>query len=148
MTQGNAEWGDTVANEYENLSRDPEFLRTLRQEELILEVTEALTRALDDSGLRKVDLAERLGKSKGFVSQLLSGGRNLTLRTVSDVALALGLRPRLKLCSESEGRYVMSAPLNDWKSNEKIVRFPFPVRYGASLHQEDGEPNQASARIA
>jgi transcriptional regulator with XRE-family HTH domain len=63
--------------------------RLLRQEELILEITEALSEALEKEGITKTELAERLGKTKGFVSQILAGGRNLTLRTIADVADAL-----------------------------------------------------------
>lgn len=70
--------------------------RLLRQEELILEVTEALSQALNQGGITKKDLAARLGKTKGFVSQLLAGGRNLTLRTIADVADALDCRIRIQ----------------------------------------------------
>lgn len=70
--------------------------RLLRQEELILEVTEALSQALKKEDITKKDLADRLGKSKGFVSQLLAGGRNLTLRTIADVADALDCRIRIQ----------------------------------------------------
>lgn len=64
--------------------------RLLRQEELILDITEALSKALEEEGVTKTELAKRLGKTKGFVSQILAGGRNLTLRTIADVADALG----------------------------------------------------------
>lgn len=63
--------------------------RLLRQEELILEVTEALSHALEDLAITRTELAERLGKTKGFVSQILGGGRNLTLRTLSDLVDAM-----------------------------------------------------------
>lgn len=74
----------------------------VRQEELILDVTERLTEALDNAGVTKGVLAKRLGKSPGFVSQVLGGGRNLTLRTISDIAAALSLRPMFQFASESE----------------------------------------------
>jgi transcriptional regulator with XRE-family HTH domain len=69
----------------------------LRREELIVEVTEALARALRTSGLTQSELAARLGKSKGFVSQILGGGRNLTLGTLADVAGALGCKVQVQL---------------------------------------------------
>ena len=78
---------------------DMEFDRLVRQEELILQVTETLTEELDDAGVTRAELARRLGKSPGFVSQVLGGGRNLTLRTLSDIASALSLRPILQLSS-------------------------------------------------
>lgn len=82
--------------------QDEELDRLVRQEELILQVTETLTQALDEAGVTKAELARRLGKSPGFVSQVLGGGRNLTLRTLSDIAAALGLRPALHLSSDRE----------------------------------------------
>ena len=68
-----------------------EARRLLNQEKLILEVTEALSEAIEEQGLTRSEVAKRLGKTKGFVSQLLAGGRNLTLRTVADVADAIGI---------------------------------------------------------
>ncbi len=72
---------------------DDENLVLLRQEELILDVTEALVGALQDANVSRKELADRLGRTPGYVSQVLGGGRNLTLRTVSDIALALGVKP-------------------------------------------------------
>src|SRR5258707_7769176 len=72
----------------------------LRQEELILDATEALARALRSSGLTQSELAARLGKTKGFVSQILGGGKNLTLRTLADVAGALGFKVQIQLQAE------------------------------------------------
>lgn len=71
-------------------SSTDENRRLLRQEELILEVTMALFGSMGKAEISKSQLAERLGKSPAFVTQILSGGRNLTLRTIADVADALG----------------------------------------------------------
>lgn len=77
----------------EFLNASDENRRLLLQEELILDVTEAIATEMERQGLRNKDLAEKLGKSKGYISQLTGGGRNLTLRTISDVADALGCKP-------------------------------------------------------
>ena len=77
--------------------RGEAYERTLRQERLILDVTEALAGALDDSGVTRAELARRLGRTPGFVSQVLGGGRNLTLRTIADIAAALSLQPSFSL---------------------------------------------------
>ena len=79
-----------------------DFDRLLRQEELILDVTETLTQALEAAGVTRVELARRLGRSPGFVSQVLGGGRNLTLRTIADIAAALSVRPALMLSADRE----------------------------------------------
>ncbi|MGA7563726.1 MAG: helix-turn-helix transcriptional regulator [Desulfobaccales bacterium] len=75
---------------------DPEFAKMMAQGDLIMEVTETLCELLEKEGVSRKELAERLGKSKGFVSQLLNGGRNLTLRTVADILRVLGYKVALK----------------------------------------------------
>lgn len=75
---------------------DPEFRKLLAQEDLILEVTEVLCGLLEREKVSRKELADRLRKTKGFVSQLLNGGRNLTLRTVADILHVLGYKVTLK----------------------------------------------------
>ena len=75
---------------------DPEFARLMAQGDLIMEVTETLCELLGKEKISRKELADRLGKSKGFVSQLLNGGRNLTLRTVADILHVLGYKVALK----------------------------------------------------
>ena len=79
--------------------RGKKYEQLLRQERLILDVTEQLAGALENSGVTRAELARRMGRTPGFVSQLLGGGRNLTLRTIADIAAALSLQPSFKLSS-------------------------------------------------
>ena len=51
--------------------KPPDLL--VRQEELILDVTERLTQALDNAGVTERQLAKRLGKSPEFVSEVFGG---------------------------------------------------------------------------
>ena len=83
---------------------DPEFARLMAQGDLIMEVTETLCELLEKEKVSRKELADRLGKSKGFVSQLLNGGRNLTLRTVADILHVLGYRVALTPYKEGEPR--------------------------------------------
>lgn len=105
-----------MANSVIDDMNDPEFRKLLAQEELILEVTETICDILENENISRKGLAERLGKSKGFISQLLKGGRNLTLRTVADILHVLGYKVSL-----------MSQKLRQ-KSN--VIEFPtFQDRY-------------------
>jgi len=79
----------------EKYMEDPEVARLVAQGELIMEVTETLCELLEKEKVSRKELADRLGKSKGFVSQLLNGGRNLTLRTVADILHVLGYKVTL-----------------------------------------------------
>lgn len=81
---------------------DKDFERLVKQEELILDVTNRLTQALEHAGVTKSELAKRIGRTPGFVSQVFGGGRNLTLRTISDIAAALSLRPALQLSPDTK----------------------------------------------
>lgn len=69
--------------------------RLFAREELIYNVTEDLLVAMEAKAVTKKELAQRLGKSKSFVTQVLSGARNLTLGTFSDICFALGVVPRV-----------------------------------------------------
>jgi len=83
---------------------DPEFAKLLAQGDLIMEVTETLCELLEKEKVSRKELAERLGKSKGFISQLLNGGRNLTLRTVADILHVLGYKITLTAFKEEVKR--------------------------------------------
>ncbi|MGO9175693.1 MAG: helix-turn-helix domain-containing protein [Desulfobaccales bacterium] len=88
---------------------DPEFAKLMAQGDLIMEVTETLCELLEKEKVSRKELADRLGKSKGFVSQLLNGGRNLTLRTLADILHALGYKVALSPYKEAGQRLKKSA---------------------------------------
>ena len=69
--------------------RSEERVRLLAQERLITDVTEALWEAMQRADVSKSELAKRLGRTKGHVSQLFSGSRNMTLRTLAEIAEVL-----------------------------------------------------------
>src|SRR4030043_1944426 len=91
----------TILDEY---LKDEEFRRLFAQEDLIIEVTETLCELLEKEKISRKELADRLGKTKGFISQLLNGGRNLTLRTVADILHVLGYRASLTAHKEEVKR--------------------------------------------
>ena len=74
---------------FQRQMKDPEFLRVFAQERLILDIQEEICRFMQENGISRNELAKRMGKSKGFITQILNSGRNLTLRTVADVFTAL-----------------------------------------------------------
>lgn len=65
------------------------------QEALILQATELLSTIMDDGDISKAELARKLGRSKAYVTQCLSGRQNLTLRTLADFFTALERRLEL-----------------------------------------------------
>jgi transcriptional regulator with XRE-family HTH domain len=64
--------------------------RGFNREWAILELTELICEVMEREGVTREELARRMGRSKGFVTQLLDGRANMTIRTVADVFTALG----------------------------------------------------------
>ncbi len=71
--------------------------RAAARDRLIFNITDELLIIMEDNGVTKQELARRLGKSRSFVSQILSGRRNMTLGTFSDICFALKFEPKVLL---------------------------------------------------
>ncbi len=74
----------------DDLTKTEKGLQAWHQTRSIHETTDLICLIMNKEGISKSELAEKLGKTKGFVSQLLDGSANMTLKTVSDVFLKLG----------------------------------------------------------
>jgi transcriptional regulator with XRE-family HTH domain len=79
-----------------------DYDRLLEEERLILDATELIYELMERESINQKELARRLGKSKGFVSQVLNGSRNMTLRTFADLLGVLGYRAELNARPVSE----------------------------------------------
>jgi transcriptional regulator with XRE-family HTH domain len=116
--------------------------RLVAQEGLILEATEEVWAALERSGKSKADLARLLGTSKANVTQLLKGSRNLTLRTLADIASALGYTARIKFVE-------FAKDTNGWEEYQPIVK-RYSTGFGGTLDIVANEEwsNPAPLRVA
>lgn len=83
----NAERETTLS---ERITKTPKGMEAWQQERVIFEVTERICELMDRQGISRADLAGRLGTTRGYVTQLLNGNTNMTLRKISDVFLVLG----------------------------------------------------------
>lgn len=79
----------TLSGYLDSILNDPAARRRYAQNSLIVDTAVTLNKALDAADVSQRELAQRLGRSEGFVSQVLSGGGNLTLRTLADFAYGL-----------------------------------------------------------
>ncbi|PKN26544.1 MAG: hypothetical protein CVU65_05265 [Deltaproteobacteria bacterium HGW-Deltaproteobacteria-22] len=77
------------------LAEDPTFLA----EGAILDFTEAVVLAMKRQGVTRSELAARLGKTPAYVTKLLSGNNNFTIRTMTQVAQALQFSLKVRLVS-------------------------------------------------
>lgn len=74
---------------------EADFQRLLAEERLILAASELIHGLMQMDGVSRAELARRIGKSKGHVSQVLDGKRNMTLRTLAQLTHVLGHDVRL-----------------------------------------------------
>lgn len=86
-----------MSSHTEDRTKDTETRRRTAHERLVCEATERIRRAMEDAGVSQAELGRLLDTSRANVSALLSGGRNMTLHTVADLAFALGWRVRIGL---------------------------------------------------
>ena len=89
---------------------DPEIRKLLAVETLAAEASELIARLMHERGITKAELARQTGKSRAWVTQLLSGKTNMTVRTLAEVAFTLEAEvklqtetPRWKAASQPKG---------------------------------------------
>lgn len=125
-------WADSVVD-----SSDSK--RALVQESAILGVTELICRLMEELGVSKAELARRLDKSRAYVTQILDGRSNLTVRSIADVLWALGSELKVNtMCSdEATNRADTGATRSDVKF---VLRGDWPVAPRPQV--PDCDPNE------
>ena len=103
----------------EILSEKAEDQFLLEQERAYFAANVLITRLMDEAGVSRAELARRLGKSRAFVTRLLDGSVNMTIRTISNVLFHLGHRVDLQatLLHDTIEAHTVHDPsvLPDWK---------------------------------
>lgn len=89
---------------------DPKNRLEYHGEALVLEVSEALQYLVEELGISRTELAQRLFVTKGAVTQALSGGKNMTIRTLGKLCYALN--------SEVQFEFVQLGSRGAAKSND------------------------------
>jgi len=109
-----------MSNFFEEWANESEeHQKLVAQERLILEVTETIHEQMQALGINRAQLAERLGKSKAYVSQLLSGSRNMTMRSLADISFALHKDiPSFSYDSGAQAAYENG----EWQHSGNVVR--------------------------
>lgn len=96
---------------------DPDFRREYEEERLYGEAVANVGGLLESLEISRQKFADRLGVSAGRVSQMLSGQRNLTLRSLAAMAWALGFEVdiRIRPMSDRSGTPAQGdPPPPDW----------------------------------
>ena len=76
----------------EELLNSPEYWFEEAQNELYRQVVSFM----EKEGLNQTQLAERLGVSKGYISQILKGEFNYTLKKLIEISMAIGKVPKIR----------------------------------------------------
>jgi transcriptional regulator with XRE-family HTH domain len=79
----------------ERVSQSPERMKHFQAVRLEMEITETICELMDQQGMSRAKLATLIGTSAPYVTKLLSGSTNMTLKTISDVFFALGRSVRI-----------------------------------------------------
>lgn len=112
--------------------------RAFAREELVYNVTEDLLILLEDLGINKKELAYKMGKSKSYISQVLSGARNMTLGSLSDICFAIDADINIKVTPKREKG-------SGWQTTApKITHFRKEQRQVVYLHQREAWAHEAA----
>jgi transcriptional regulator with XRE-family HTH domain len=109
---------------------------------LITQLTNEVNWHMRERGLTRADLAARMGVSPGRVSQILSGGENLTLRTLAALATALDARFDIELGSLKAGDTYTSRDTADAEAAPAPNHHSIP----RVQHQENARNSRAPRR--
>jgi transcriptional regulator with XRE-family HTH domain len=71
--------------------------RKNERDRLFVWVSDAIAEAMHGENLSKADVARRLGMSRANVTRLLNGRRNLTLKSMADLAWAANSRIKVEI---------------------------------------------------
>jgi transcriptional regulator with XRE-family HTH domain len=75
--------------ETEDRPQNSERKKLLQAASLELEVTELLCELMERKGINRAELARRANVSSAYITKVLRGTTNLTLKTISDLFFAL-----------------------------------------------------------
>ena len=67
-------------------------------EEAILELNERIAQIMEEKGINRAKFANLLGVSKAFITKLLNGNPNLTIKSMVSIANALGCELDIDIC--------------------------------------------------
>lgn len=93
-------------------------------EGLMVDATELIAEAMESEGISRAELARRIDRSPAFVTKVLRGTSNFTLRTLAHILFALGYTIRLRVEKVDAGSGGWPAPASAANSTECMLRLP------------------------
>jgi len=102
----------------EDLLKSPEYWFVNAQSDLY----GLVATYMEKEGINQSQLAERLGCTKGYVSQILRGEFNYTLKKLIELALAIGMVPKITYKSLDSVIDAEKAPFRKVSGNSGQLR--------------------------
>ena len=99
-----------------------EETRAFASDSLLLNASHLVVTAMEGADISRAQLAERIGKSRSYVSQVLSGSRNMTLKTLADLLWACGQEVAVMELQRLGEMRVPYESLNAWLDTETAHR--------------------------
>lgn len=115
-----------MTTKFDELMLDPEFRKHYAIEGFIGDTAELIWKLLVQRNMKQADLARRLNKTPAFVSQLLNGKANMTIRTLAEVMYALGATVEIVAHDESKST---SEAMDDTEMHTLRLHFSHDAPY-------------------
>ncbi|RKG67882.1 XRE family transcriptional regulator [Corallococcus sp. CA054B] len=113
-------WADRV--------KSAAFQLEVKKHRVTLDVAERLAEAMKARGMKASQLAEKLGKSRAWISKFLHGGRNTSFFTAVEIADALGLDIEVRLVERASLNLVSAVEIRNIAPSGEVI--PFTARNG------------------
>ena len=80
-----------------------------RLERILIQLGEGICRLMRDQQISRAEVAERLGVSRAYVTKVLNGNPNLTIRTLLKLSDALGRELAIRFVPKLDRKLISSA---------------------------------------
>jgi transcriptional regulator with XRE-family HTH domain len=134
-----AAWYEEMTKEFDN---DPDYWA----EGLKLDFAEEVGRLMEEQKVSRAELARRLGTSPAYVTKILHWTANLTLTSMSKIALAFGSRVHLNLAPKNAppGKRAAAVPASRRRGRQReFVAADRPARVRRSDFVASDKPARA-----
>lgn len=116
----------TYREQREAAHSDPDFWEEL----LIAKVSALLEDAMEEQGITRSELADRLGIRRSGVTKMLTGDRNMTLRTLARAAFHLGQELQVSRAPKGEAERKVEKSVSVRKAGACVARSDRPTGTG------------------
>lgn len=106
---------ERIKKQIDDLNSDPE----MRLERQKFAITEEICKFMESKNMSRVELAEKLGTSRAYITKMLRGNCNFTLESLERISSALDCELNIRLCPQGFKIPHLSLPVSQKKSGAK-----------------------------